>query len=468
MNPPNLLILYTDQQRHDALRCAGNPEIVTPHLDRLASQGVRFTRHFVNCPVCMPSRVSMLSGQYPHTLSIFTNGTPVPEDVVTLPRLLRNHGYYSANLGKLHFLNHANRDHREVHPTYGFDHLEISDEPGPYDDAYRAYVRRQMPDQLDHISAFVFPPAARQWREVLRPDDPVKHPDTWDAWTPKVFTGRDDATHTAFVGQRTIDFLQAHADASRPFLCIAGFYSPHSPLFAPQRYFDLYDRDALSTPSYPSSFEATRLEKGYTDEVLRAAKHGYYAMVSEVDAWVGRILEALDATGRADDTVVVFTSDHGEYLGDFARWGKGPPEDCSAGVPLLVRGVGPDRGVGGVCEGLVESVDIVPTLLELAGVPAPGFLQGESFAAAVRGEPFDGRDEVLIQQADWKALRSSTHRYVLHRDGRERLYDLAAPWGEYQDVADDPAHAATLHAMRHRLAVRLIASERPRPRTWQY
>jgi arylsulfatase A-like enzyme len=172
---PNILILYTDQQRWDALGVNGNADIKTPNLDRLARQGINFDHHFVQNPVCMPSRVSFLTGQYPATLGITHMGVPVPPDTVTLPRLLRPYGYRSANIGKLHFQPHANRDHRIPYPDYGFDHLEIADEPGPYEDAYRAWVRRKAPDQLDYVSLGL-PPLAHTWREVMRLDDPVKHP----------------------------------------------------------------------------------------------------------------------------------------------------------------------------------------------------------------------------------------------------------------------------------------------------
>jgi arylsulfatase A-like enzyme len=122
--------IYTDQQRWDTLGVNGNREILTPNLDRLAAQGVNFDHHFVQNPVCMPSRVSCLTGQYPSTLRISHMGVPVPEQTSTLPRLLKPYGYTCANIGKLHFVPHANRDHREAYPDYGFDHTEISDEPG--------------------------------------------------------------------------------------------------------------------------------------------------------------------------------------------------------------------------------------------------------------------------------------------------------------------------------------------------
>ena len=130
MKRPNVLLLYTDQQRWDAVRAAGNAHIHTLNLDRLAGEGVLFENAFCNNPVCMPSRQSMLSGQYPSSLGCTCNGIEMPQGVPTLASLLKPYGYHTANIGKLHFKNHSNRDHREPHPSYGFDTLILSDEPG--------------------------------------------------------------------------------------------------------------------------------------------------------------------------------------------------------------------------------------------------------------------------------------------------------------------------------------------------
>jgi arylsulfatase A-like enzyme len=230
MERPNILLLYTDQQRWDALGANGNPDIQTPQLDRLAREGVNLDHFFVQNAVCMPSRVSMLTGQYPATLGILRNGIPVPRDTVALPGLLRNYGYTSANIGKLHFLPHANRDHRDVHPDYGFDHLEIADEPGCYEDAYRAWVRRRAPEQLDAVSVGL-PPATAVWQETMGIDDGIHHPEQRFPKQAIPFAGRSDLTHSAFVAEQTMAYLQTRgaAQGGQPFFCIAGFYSPHSP-----------------------------------------------------------------------------------------------------------------------------------------------------------------------------------------------------------------------------------------------
>jgi len=468
MRRPNLLILHTDQQRWDALGAAGNPDIKTPNLDRLASEGTCFSHHFVQNPVCMPSRVSFLTGQYPSTLRITHMGVPVPEDTVTLPRLLHNYGYWSANIGKLHFLPHANRDHRDTHPGYGFDHLEISDEPGCYEDAYYAWVARKAPDQLDKISVGL-PPVTEQWYRLMGLHDRVKHPEERFPKHPIPARCRSDLTHTAFVAEQTIDFLATRND--RPFCCVSGFYSPHSPWVAPQEWFDQYTPEDFRLPSFPAEIDAERGENRFSDQELRAARHGYYGMVSEVDHHVGRILDALDNLGLTENTVVVFTSDHGEWLGEHLLYGKGYPAfDCISRVPLLVRwpagfGTTP-RSVGGI----VEQIDIVPTLLDCAGIPIPGHLQGRSLvslcAGAASGSDTDGI--AITEHRGWKSVRVSGFRYVCEANGKESLYDLPADPGAYRDVADDPQYFDVLADIRKRLTVRMLDAERPLPRIWPY
>lgn len=471
MERPNILIIYTDQQRWDALGANGNTEIITPNLDRLAAEGLNFNHFFVQNPVCMPSRVSFLTGQYPSTLRITHMGVPVPTDTITLPRLLKPYGYRSANIGKLHFQPHANRDHRTPYPDYGFDHAEISDEPGPYEDAYRAWVRHKAPDQLDKISLGL-PPTAYTWRQTMRLEETIQHPfdggGRFDNKGATPFSGSDDVTYSAFVGEQTVEFLKQQR-AGSPFLCIASFYSPHSPWVVPQTYLDMYERDNLSVPTFPPEVEAKRSTDHFSDAELRSAKHGYYAMITEVDHYVGQILNQLAAQGLAENTIVLFTSDHGEWLGDHLRYGKGHPgADMVSRVPLIIRWPKGIKATGQTKTEIVEAVDIVPTLLECAGIQVPPHIQGQSITAALKNRPFSGRKAALMEHAGWKALRTRQHRYLIHDDGQEALWQIDSDPSEYKNLATEASQAAVLAEHRHLLLQRLLQIERPLSKTWTY
>ncbi len=464
MKRPNILILFTDQQRWDALGFNGNNDIKTPNLDRLASEGVSFDHYFIQNPVCMPSRVSFLTGQYPSRLGITHMGVPVPEDTLTLPRLLENYGYRSANIGKLHFLPHANRDHTEVHPDYGFDHLEISDEPGCYEDAYRAWVRKVAPDQLDYVSVGL-PPATEIWQRLMGKDN-IKHPEERFPKKAIAHKCKSEVTHTAFVADQTIEFIRGQRD--NPFLCIAGFYSPHSPWIAPQECLDRYDPKQLSLPEFPPDVDARRRDDHFSDAELRSARHGYYAMVTEVDNHVGRTMDFLDEQGLAENTLVIFTSDHGEWLGEHLKYGKGyPGSDCVSRVPLICRMKGAGRQ-GERLSNIVEGVDVVPTILECAGIPIPPHLQGKSLWNQFNGGDAKSSDGALMEMKNWKSLRTERYRYVSEANGKETLIDLENDPGEYQNLADSREHSEELADMRANLLKKLIRVERPLPRAWVY
>jgi arylsulfatase A-like enzyme len=408
----------------------------------------------------------MLTGQYPATLGSLRNGVPVPEDTVALPHLLRNYGYISANIGKLHFLPHANRDHRDPHPPYGFDHLEISDEPGCYEDAYRAWVRAKAPDQLDRVSVGL-PPATGVWQRAMGARDGIQHPEQRFPKQAIPFAGPSELTHSSFVAEQTMAYLREHRGDR--FLCIAGFYSPHSPWVAPQAFIDLYDPHALSLPDFPPEVNARRSEAAFSDRELRAARQGYYAMVSEVDHHVGRILTCLEELGLHQTTIVVFTSDHGEWLGEHLRYGKGyPGHDCISRVPLIVRWPRGMRALGRTEHALIEGVDLVPTLLECAGIPVPYPVQGRSFRALLHEGEYAERSSALTEMEGWKTLRTDRYRYVIEADGSESLFDLEQDPSGYHNRASDPAFAETLADLRQQMLVRLLERERPIPRVWPY
>jgi arylsulfatase A-like enzyme len=464
MKRPNVLLLYTDQQRWDALGCAGNPHVHTPNLDRLAEEGALLENAFCNNPVCMPSRQSMLSGRYPSTLGCTTNGIEMREDVWTLPRILASYGYHTASIGKLHFKNHAHRDHRAPHPRYGFDTLIVSDEPGCYDDAYIKWVEAQDPAQV--AACRVSTPPAWDGEPV------VKQPR--NTHEPYIFEGPEHLTHTAFVAEETLSYLRRR-DPARPFFCIAGFYAPHPPLNPPARFVEMYDPASLPLPHRDETPDAVPWRAmDLPDAQWRKVKAYYYALVSHVDDQIGRLLRYLEESGLREETLVIFTADHGEHLGDHGLIQKGPPGlDSCVHVPLLLSLPGA-FGAGQRLASLVEAVDLAPTVLDYCGVQAPPFFQGRSFRALLEGGDYAPRPSAYIEFKDpfrssWKVVRTHEFKYCAARDGTELLFDLRADPHETRNVAADPGHADALHALRRELVRRWFDVEDQYPlRTGQY
>ncbi len=448
----NTLLLYTDQQRWDTIGALGNPNCPTPNLDRLVASGTSFTRAFVNCPVCMPSRMSMLSGRYPSTLGIQSNGTELPDSVECVQHLLGRVGYLTANFGKLHFRNHASvgRDHRDPYPAYGFDVNVNSDEPGCYEDAYIEWVRQRDPSAVDGCR-IASPPAWRGPAITGRPRE---------VHGPYVFEADEQLTHSAFVADRTCQFL-TESRFREPFFCIAGFYAPHTPINPPRRFVELIDEDALTLPNRSEGQNF----RDVSDAQWRKVKAHYYALVAHVDDQIGRILDTLDSTGVAADTLVVFTSDHGEYLGDHGRIQKGGAEDASARVPLIFAGAAGGRPATLSGE-IAEAVDIVPTLLDFAEVPRPSWLQGSTLRPVIEGSPrFRTLDSgALIQLKNgpgdgYKAIRTTDFLYVHHLDESEELFDLTTDPQQLTNRAGDPTASGLLNRARLALLRKVLSGE---------
>jgi arylsulfatase A-like enzyme len=262
-------------------------------------------------------------------------------------------------------------------------------------------------------------------------------------------------------------YLEQHRDG--PFFCIVGFYSPHSPWVAPQSCIDLYDPATLSLPRFPPRLDRQRGRGHFADSELRAARAGYYAQVSEVDRHLGRILDRLEALGIADSTVVVYTSDHGEWLGEHLRYGKGyPAHDCISRVPLIVRRGTAHRGAGRTVHDFVEAVDLAPSILTWAGIPVPSRLQGRPLVLAEGQRSESPRRSALTEGDGWKTLRLDTLRYVLDADGGEMLFDLGRDPDAYEDVSQHTDYAQAVALARHEMLGRLLTRERPLPRAWAY
>ncbi len=363
---PNLLFIYCDQMRGQAMGCAGNTQVRTPYLDRLASQGVMFTNAIANCPVCTPNRGVLLTGKYPLSHKAVANDVPLPPDDASWGNVLRDAGYRTGYIGKWH-LDGVPRD-RFTPPgrrRHGFDYWAVWNCSHAY---FNAKYFRDDPEPI-HI----------------------------DGYEP------DHQTDLA------IDFLRGRSD--QPFFLIISWGTPHAPYQeVPEEYRRLYDPDKLE------------LRPNCADPDRRALAD-YYAAITALDHNVGRLMDALDEMDVERNTIVVFTSDHGDMLWSQGQIKKERPWEESILVPFIVRW--PDAVPEGKShDALLSTVDVMPSLLSLMGVSVPQGVEGTDLSAAMRGEPCYGPVSafltipVTVDQAvaagigEWRGVRTKRYTYA--------------------------------------------------------
>lgn len=424
---------------------------VTPHLDRLAAEGVRFDRAYANDPLCNPSRTSFLSGRRPATTGVYGNFTRPREtlgDVTMLPEYFAEHGFFTARVGKI--------AHRRYEDAVSWDVSE---------DAFRRAHYLPGEDAAETRD--------NTWHEgaeagMSRADVFARHgrrggaPLAWRA------TAEDDgATPDGRTARRVIELLRAHRHG--PFFIAAGFHKPHLPWIAPSGDFERHpiaevvprhgppdDREDIPAAAL-SGFPDDAL---HTDAQVRQAIAAYHATVTMVDRYVGQLLDALHELGLEDSTVVVFTSDHGFHLGEHGGlWRKHTQFEESTRVPLIVRAPGV-RG-GATTEALVELVDLYPTLADLAGLPPADGLEGTSFRPVLEDPARPWKSAVFSEArrtAHGSSIRTARYRYTewapLSGDGpvERELYDLETDPHEFDNLAADPAHLALRDDLARRLA----------------
>jgi arylsulfatase A-like enzyme len=452
---PNVLLILTDQHRWDCLGAAGNPDLRTPHLDALAADGVRFANAFCPLPVCTPSRYSILSGLYVHQHGGWTNRCTLNPALPSFPRQLQRAGYHTHAVGKMHFT-----------PTYldaGFDALELAEQDGDGrldDDYHRALRDNGLADAVDVIDQ------RREYRERA----PRAYWETFGALRSDL---PEEWHSTTWIGDRAVAAIETWAGAARPNLLVASFIKPHHPFDPPAPWDSMYDPDALTLlPGWTETLsERDRgFNRGYfpndelTEPVLRRAMAYYYATISQVDHQVGRMVAALKRQGIYEDTLVIFTADHGEYLGFHHMLLKsGHMYDPLMRVPLLVKqpsGIteGAEAGLRAgpthsrVSDALVGHVDLAPTILRAAGLEPPPAMPGADLADA--NGPAAQRDFIFAEsrQGAHYMARSRTHKLLLGRDPRHSLFfDLRSDPHEQTDLLHDPAAADLVRAHRDAL-----------------
>jgi len=485
MEPPNILWICTDSQRWDTLGCMGNPWVRTPCLDALAQSGVLFERAFCQSPLCMPSRGSFLTGRYPSTNRLRQNGQERVPGLRPVTATLAQAGWHCGLIGKLHL---ANCDRRLSLGPEWWKHprsewLVEMEERG--EDGYAEFLWDHAPSGENPQSAYTQWLAAQgvEPRAERRP-----HPDCG-----QIEIGRPGHLHqTTWCAEESIRFIRGQADSGRPWLLSANIFDPH-PGFDPpesclQRYAGMVDElplpefkpaqmDAL--PRYQrEKYESERghSTRGWSERDLRWVRAAYWAMCDWIDVQVGRVLQALEASGQRERTLVLFTSDHGELLGDHGFTWKGPfLYDASIRVPLIVSWPGRLPG-GRRVPGMVELTDLAPTLLEACGMPPDPAMQGRSLwpvlagaadGAAIRPEAYAEYGNANPDQPpQWlNMIRTDTHKLIaVHSTLEGELYDLRADPHETHNLWGDPGQAALKTHLLQRLAARMAFTADPLPR----
>jgi iduronate 2-sulfatase len=460
---PNVLLLMSDDL-NNFLGCYGDPRAKTPHIDRLAARGVRFDRAYCAFPLCGPSRNSMLTGLYPNSTGILANQQIFRQTIPSqqsLPQAFRLAGYFAGRIGKLYHYNVPRSIGTNGHDDLGSWELELN------------------PAGVDRLQGEpqIFSLTPGQYGGSL----------SWLA------SPRSDEQHTdgKMAADATWVLERCAKEKDRPFFLAVGFFRPHTPYVAPkQPYFDLYPADEMPVMQGVKEDQADlpaaalgsykRDQDKLTDDLRRQAVQAYYASISFMDAQVGRVVEALDRLGLSDNTIIVFTSDHGYHTGEHGLWQKMSLFEESARVPLLI--VAPGRAAaGGVARSPVSHVDLFPTLAELCGVPAPNNLQGQSLVPLLKDPQAAGRGWALTQvsrggglgratvtldvgsdgpQFFGYSLRTPRWRYTEWDEGRQgrELYDHDADPRELTNLATDPGHAQTVAELSRQLRAAAQAS----------
>ena len=417
--PPNVLMIAIDDL-NDWIGClAGRPAALTPHIDALAARGTLFSNAHCQAPICNPSRTSLLSGLRPSTTGVY-GLQPGPRDVamlkdwVMLPQYFQQHGYFTAAFGKV-FHDGAVKpaDRAKEFNVYG---------PAPAM-PYPAKKFVETPSPMKAVDWGVFPADDREQAD-------------WKIADLAIAQLRD-------------------APKDKPFFIAAGFRLPHVPCFASQKWFDLYPEDKLELPPVLSNdrddvpefswylhwkLPEPRLSFLERKKEWVSLVRAYLASTSFMDSQVGRLLDALKADGRMDNTIVVLWSDHGWHLGEKLITGKNTLWERSTRVPLIFAGPGVGRGV---VKEPAELLDIYPTLVDVAGLPKRGGLEGHSLAPQLRDAGARRAwPAITTHNPDNHTVRTTKWRYIRYADGSEELYDMIGDSNEWTNLAKDPRHAA--------------------------
>ncbi|MEZ6130952.1 MAG: sulfatase [Planctomycetaceae bacterium] len=442
--PTNVLFLICDDLNCD-IGCYGHPLVKTPNIDRLAQRGVRFDRAYCQYPLCGPSRASFMTGLYPDQTLIHRNAIYVREhlpDVNTMSQMFRDAGYTATRIGKIYHYNVPK-------------HIGTSGHDDPY--SWNVTINPQGRDVHEEDKIFSLIPGS--FGGTL----------SWLA------ADGTDAEQTDGIAAAEADqVLKSFAQSGTPFFLAVGLYRPHTPYVAPKKYFDMYPRNRIAVPQVPQNYLNTipapakksltrKVQNNLDDDVARQAIQAYYASITFADAQVGHILDSLQSAGLADNTVIVFTSDHGYHMGEHGHYQKTTLYENAARVPLIMAGPG-ITATGQTASTLAEMVDFYPTLAELTGLKTPDYVSGLSLMPALKDASAVVRDSAYTQYDIGYSLRTDRYRYTEWGtdgvDGAE-LYDHETDAAEMVNLAGSDQHQQVMNELAAKLRDRIRQHRQP-------
>jgi arylsulfatase A-like enzyme len=419
----NFLVLICDELRYDALKCNGNPYVDTPNIDRLAARSVRFSKAFTSAPICSPARHSLMTGKYVATHGVLTNGMKPVDGLVTVADLLNERGYYSAQIGAA---------------------------PKPLREG-RGFETPALPDLEESLS--------EDKKKVLE----------WEhsTLTLRYTAGPSRRTmqeHRGFpVAEKAVQMLEEAASSGQKFHFWIGFVEPHPPFYPPKEFYAKFDQSKFKLPDevpaqapapHPSITNRQERWSHLTDVEKRQMMAGYYGLVEMVDGFVGMVLDTLDRLKLADDTMIIFTADHGEQLGDHGMYTKFVMREPSVNVPLMVAH--PSLAPGD-CEELVGHVDLFPTLCDYAGAAAPSDLHGMSLRPLLENKkaPERWREEVISQINEHQMVRTREWKLNVYDGEPGELYRINEDPKEHINLLGNPAYSQIVEQLSATLASRI-------------
>ena len=441
----NVLFIICDDLNCD-LASYGHPKVKSPNIDRLADRGVRFTNAHCQYPLCGPSRASFLTGLYPDQTLVRRNTIYIREhvpNVQTLPQMFRQQGYFATRVGKLYHYNVPK-------------HVGTSGHDDPYSWDYTINPRGRDKDDEDLIFSLV----PGQFGGTM----------SWLA-----ASGTDEEQTDGIAATEASRLLRQYAKNETPFFLAVGLYRPHTPYVAPTKYFDMYPLDEIVVPTIPDGYLETipkparrsvqrkKDQINLPDKLARQAIQAYYASITFADAQVGRILDTLDETSLAENTVVVFTSDHGYHMGEHGHYQKTTLFENATRVPLVIAGPGA-TAKGKSTDAPAEMVDFYPTLAELCGLTPPNSLSGVSLVPALKDPAARPRSSAFTQYANGYSVRTERFRYTEWGENGVlgwELYDRKSDAAEMVNLASDPNHASTRTRLATLLRERISDARRP-------